>query len=36
VELEELQKLFEKQNENVEVLRESVEVKETKMKELEH
>jgi len=36
VELEKLQKLFEKQNENVEVLRESVEVKETKMKELEH
>jgi len=36
VELEQLQKLFEKQNENVEVLRESVEVKETKMKELEH
>lgn len=36
MELEKLQKLFEKQNENVEVLRESVEVKETKMKELEH
>jgi hypothetical protein len=36
VELEKLQKLFEKQNENVEVLRESGEVKETKMKELEH
>lgn len=36
VELEEMQKLWEKHNENVEVLKESVEQKEAKMKELEH
>jgi dynein heavy chain len=36
VELEELKKLYEKQNETVEVLKESVEIKEAKMKELEH
>jgi len=35
-ELDDLQKLYEKHNENVEVLKESVEQKEAKMKELEH